>query len=93
MTWFAHRRLVRREFLALWAVVVLFCLPFVLLAVRQPSLPTATDWGSGIETLQIPISLLATALLSHLEMVWRLPGPWVVSVLVGEFLLTPTWLS
>jgi hypothetical protein len=92
VAWFAHRRIVRREYVILWVVVVACCAPLVALASVRQHLPAGRGWPSGIMTLQVPASLFATALLMHLEVFARHLAIQALAVFAGVILLVPTVL-
>ncbi|MCU0725241.1 MAG: hypothetical protein MUE73_05550 [Planctomycetes bacterium] len=90
VAWFTHRRLVRREYVILWVLVVACCAPLVALASVRKFLPAGRGWSSGILTLQVPASLFATVLLMHLEIFARHLAIRAFAVIAGMVLLVPT---
>jgi hypothetical protein len=87
-TWFVCRRILRREYVILGGSLAVCCGSLAVLSTRHDLLVTELHHPSGaICTLQIPVSLLATTLLTLL--LWRRPVFLFVPPLVGCLLLVP----
>ncbi len=88
-TWFVCRRILRREYVILWASLAVCCGLLVLLSTRHDLVVTEVGHpGGAIQTLQLPVSLLATTVFALL--LWRRPVLLFVPPLVGWLLLIPT---
>ena len=89
--WWTHRRGARREYWILAASVLALCMPLFVLAYYH-HMTSIGNSPVGIETVQLPLSVVVTATLSAIPVKWKFVRNFV-AILVGEVLLAPTWIS
>jgi hypothetical protein len=93
--WWTHRRAERREYKILVVSFLSLFGPLLILAYYRRCVCTRYDAplsASGINTLQIPLSLLVTTLITMLPVKMKLVRNFI-AFLVGESLLLDTWIS
>ena len=93
--WWTHRRGARKEYWLLACSVLPVCLALLIYWRFHHMICT---WyagplaATGIETIQLPLSIFAAAGIAAIPTKWRLLRNFV-AILVGEVLLVDTWIS
>jgi len=95
IAWWTRKCSVKKEYLLLAVSIIIICAALAVLAFYEEFIFTryaGSSAATGIWTLQIPLSVFATAVLAAIPVTWiRLCV--VLSVIVGEVLLLDIWIS
>jgi len=96
--WYAHSCIKKRNYKLLWIVLLALCVPLFTLAYFKPMLSTwygGPKAATGIFTIQIPLSMIATALILLLksEKIAIRIIIYAFAIVVGEVLLINIWVA
>ena len=92
--WWTHRRGRQREYWLLVGSVLIVCIPLFVLS-HYRHMTCTWDRGpcaGGIETVQLPLSIVVAATIAAVPLKWKLVRNFV-AILAGEVLLVDKWIS
>ena len=93
--WWTHRRSAQKEYRILAGSIIVVCLAFLAYGHFQRMICTRYDGplaAVGIFTVQLPLSVFVTSLLSAIPVTWKFTRNFV-AIVMGEILLLDTWIS